>query len=176
MLKRMAAGLLHFKPGAGTYAGGGFLLFLCMVFAGQYFSTGRLDVKEMVDSGPDLADFWVRNPHLKLVDTYPRTSLIQARDKETGRTFLLDVAVVRNAQVRLQPCEEHPAEAATLAYPDAEEVTCFGLVLPNSASPAYHSAVSFRVKAKDSQLAKYYQEVFRGLGKKSAPWWTPAAR
>src|SRR5689334_5324657 len=120
MLKRMAAGLLHFKPGAGAYVGGGFLLFLCMVFAGQYFSTGRLDVKEMVDSGPHLADFWVRNPHLKLVDTYPRTSLIQARDKETGRTFLLDVAVVRNAQVRLQPCEEHAGEAATLAYPDAE--------------------------------------------------------
>jgi hypothetical protein len=30
MLKRTAAGLLNFKPGAGTCVGGGFLLFLCL--------------------------------------------------------------------------------------------------------------------------------------------------
>jgi hypothetical protein len=169
MWTRIAARLLTFKPGTGTYVGGGFGLFLCMIFAGQYFSTGRLDVKQMVDGGLDLTDFWVRNPRLKFVDSYPRTSLIQVRDVETGRRFLVDAAAVRNAEVRPQPCEDHVGDAATLAYPDSMEVTCFGLILPNDATPAYRSAVSFKVKAKDSDVQKYYQNLFRGLGKKVSP-------
>ena len=169
MWKQMAADLLAFRPGTGTYVGGGFVLFLCMIFGEQYFSTGRLDVNQMVDGGLDLHDFWIRNPRLKFVDSYPRTSLVQVRDVETGRRFLLDAAVVRNAEVRPQPCEEHVGDAATLAYPDSLEVTCFGLILPNSANPAYRSAVSFKVKAKDSQVRKYYQDLFRGLGKKMSP-------
>src|SRR5436305_14752744 len=103
MLKQMAAGLLSYKPGTGTYVGGGFLLFLCMIVAGQYFSTGRLDVKEMVDGGLDLKDFWIRNPRLKFADSYPRTSLIMARDYETCRRLMMDAAAGRNAEMRPQP-------------------------------------------------------------------------
>jgi hypothetical protein len=169
MWKQMAADVLAFRPGTGTFVGGGLALFLCMILAGQYFSTGRLDVSQMVNGGLDLHDFWIRNPQLKFVDSYPRTSLIQVRDVETGSRFLLDAAVVRNAEVRPQPCEDHVGDAATLAYPNSQEVICFGLILPNSATPAYRSAVSFKVKAKDSQLQKYYQDLFRGLGKKIDP-------
>jgi hypothetical protein len=166
MLKRVFAGLLSFKPGAGTYIGGGLALFLCMIVGGQYFSTGQIDIKSMVDSGPNLKDFFVRNPRLKFVDSYPRTSLIQVRDNETGRHFILDIAVVRDAEVRPEPCEDHAGAAGTLAYPPASEITCFGLILPNTASPAYRSAASFKANAKDGKVAQYYQEVFRGLGKK----------
>jgi hypothetical protein len=169
MWKRIAADLLRFKPGTGTYVGGGFLLFLCMAVGGRYFSTGRLDATQMVDSGLDLNAFWVRNPQLKFVDSYPRTSLIMARHFESGRRFILDAAAVKNAEVRPQPCDEHVGDAGTLAYPQSEEVTCFGLILPHSATPAYRSAVSFKVKAKESQVTKYYQDLFRGLGKKVDP-------
>src|SRR4051794_35520031 len=102
MWKRMAADLLSFKPGTGTYVVGGFLLFICMVFGSRYFATGRLDPREMVDNGLDLKDFWVRNARLRLVDSYPRTSLIMVRDHETGRSFILDAAAVKNAEVRPQ--------------------------------------------------------------------------
>jgi hypothetical protein len=169
MLMRAMAALLTFKPGTGSYIAGGVLLFFCMILAGQYFGTGRLDVAQMVDRGTDFNDFWVRNPRLKFVDSYSRTSLIQARDVETGRRFLLDLGVVHYAQVRPQPCDDHVGDAGTLAYPDSEDVTCFDLILPNRAETHYHSAVSFKVKAKESQVSKYYKDVFRGLGKKIDP-------
>jgi len=169
MWKHIAARLLAFKPGTGTYLSGLSALSVCAILAGQYFSTGRLDVKQMVDGGMDLTDFWIRNPHIKFVDSYPRTSLIHVRDTQTGRHFILDAAVVKNAEVRPEPCEDHVGDAATLAYPDSLEVTCFGLILPNSARPAYRSAISFKVKAKDRQVAKYYRDVFRGLGKQIDP-------
>src|SRR5947209_19352722 len=129
MLRQAIAALLAFKPGAGTYIIGGLLLFFGMIVGGQFFSTGSVDIRSMVDSGMDLKDFFVRNPHLKLIDSYPKTTLIQVREKETGRLFMLDVAVVANAEVRLQPCEEQNGAAGSLAYPAADEVTCFGLIL-----------------------------------------------
>jgi hypothetical protein len=169
MWKRMAADLLSYRPGMGTYVGGVSLMFLCVVLAGRYFSTGRLDVNHMVDGGLDLQDFWVRNPRLKFVDSYPRTSLIQVRDRETGRRFLVDAAAVENAELRPEDCADHFGDAATLAHPDSMEVTCFGLILPNSAVPAWRSAVAFKVKAKDRQVEKYYVDLFRGLGKNVDP-------
>ena len=76
---------------------------------------------------------------------------------------------MHNAEMRPQPCEEHKGNAGALVYPQSEEVTCSAIILPNSASTAYRSAVSFKVKAKDSQVAQYYRELFRGLGKKVSP-------
>src|ERR1044072_9286282 len=167
MWKQMAADLLSYKSGTGTYITGAVLLFLCMAVSSHCFSAGRLDVQQMVDGGMDLKAFWIRNPRLKFVDSYPRTSMIQARDFETGRRFLVDAAAVKSAEVRPQACEDHVGDAGTLAYPASEEVTCFGLILPKSATPAYRSAVSFKAKAKEGDVAKYYHPLFRGLGKKT---------
>jgi len=167
MSKQVIAEFLHFRPGTGTYIIGGFLLFLCMVLGSQYLSTGRVDFESMVDSGTGYKEFWVRNPKLEYLDSYSRTSLFLARERENGHVAMLDLTVVSNAEVRPQPCDNQIGGAGSLAYPQASQTACFTLIKPNGSSPAYRTAVSFVAKAKDSEIAKYYTDLFRGMKKKT---------
>jgi len=166
MPKQVIAALLSFKPGAGSYLVGGLFFFICMAVAAQYFGAGHVDVGSIIDQSADHEEFWVRNPHLRYVDSYPKTSLFLARERENSRASMLDLTVVSNAEARLQSCDEQIGAAGSMAYPGATEAVCFSLIKPNQSFPLYRTAVSFRAKAKDGQVAKYYQDLFRGLGKK----------
>jgi hypothetical protein len=167
MSKPVTAALLNFKPGTGSYIIGGLFLFICIALAAQYFGAGHGDVESMIDQSADHQEFWVRNPHLGYLDSYRGTSLFLARERENGRASILDLAVVSNAEARLQPCDEQIGAAASLAFPGAAEAVCFSHIKPNQSSPLYRTAVSFRAKGKAGQVANYYQKLFRGLGKKT---------
>ncbi len=84
--------ILEYKPGAAFYMIGGLVLFIAMALFTQYKMKGRVDLAQLIDREADRKPFWDRNTSLEYVDSYPNTSLVMVRDRQTGRTGMLDLA------------------------------------------------------------------------------------
>lgn len=157
--------LMNYRPGALFWIVSFLLLFLGMVLFTQYKMTGRVDPVRLVDRGADLKYFWDRNPGLEHLDSYPNTSLEVARDRQSGRTAMLDMFVVSSAQIQALSCEGLAAFPPDSVYPGATDLVCFAIHKPDTgAGDPFAFAASFAVKAKDSQVGQFYRDLFTGRG------------
>jgi hypothetical protein len=159
--------LLHYKPGGAFYIIGGVLLLVAMALFVQYKKTGSVNLWAMIDHGSDLKPFFDQNAHLELVDSYPNTAFVVVRDRATGKTAMLDLGAISTAEVRLTTCEDTRSFSPTLIYTGATESSCFTIHKPDTgAGVNYTYGASFAVNAKDSQVEKFYRELFAKKGKK----------
>src|SRR5947199_2253291 len=79
------------------------VLFIGAVVFVRYKATGRVDIKGMIDpDGEARQPFWARNPQLEFVDSIGHTSLLVARERETGKQMLLDMRVVGEAKLTVR--------------------------------------------------------------------------
>jgi hypothetical protein len=159
--------LLHYKPGAAFTIVSVVAIFLATIFIARYRATGRIDLKGMIDQGTESKPFWEANPHLELVDSYPHTGLVVVRDRSTGRTAMLDLAIGLNAQVRAVSCGDLAGFHSEMIFSGAEEIVCFTIDKPDTgAGTLFTSGVSFVAKVKDSQVEQFYRELFTSHGKR----------
>ena len=160
--------ILEYKPGAAFYMIGGLVLFIAMALFTQYKMKGRVDLAQLIDREADRKPFWDRNTSLEYVDSYPNTSLVMVRDRQTGRTGMLDLAVMLSAQVRALPCDDASGFDPEIIYPGAAGgVICFAIDKPDTgAGDLYTFAAGFTAKAKDSQVAEFYRKLFTDRGKR----------
>ena len=157
--------LLEYKPGAAFYIIGGVLLLVAMALFVQYKKTGRVNLWAMIDRGSDLKPFFDRNPHLELVDSYSNTAFVIVRDRATGKTAMLDLTAILEAEVRPTTCEDTRSFSPTLIYTGASESTCFAIHKPDTgAGVNYTYGASFAVNAKDTQLERFYRSLFTKKG------------
>ena len=159
--------LLHYKPGAASYIVGGLLLAVSMALFTQYKMKGRVDVVSLIDRDADRKPFWDRNPRFEYVDSFPRTSFLIVKDRQTGRTAMVDAVVVINTELRPAACD---SKVAFKLLPGATDIVCFEIIKPDTGvGIAYVGAVSFQAKAKDSQVAQFYRDLFLKHGNKVSP-------
>jgi hypothetical protein len=157
--------LLEYKPGAAFYIIGGVLLLLAMALFTQYRMTGRVNLQALVDRDADRKPFWDRNPQLEFVDSYPHTSLVVVRDRATGRSGMLDLAMIVTAVVQPAPCD-NSRELSEMIYSDAGESLCFTINKPDTgAGDPYTHGVSFSAEAKEGQVEQFYRNLFTRRGK-----------
>ncbi|MGH8540266.1 MAG: hypothetical protein ACRETW_07155 [Stenotrophobium sp.] len=158
--------ILGYKPGSAFYIAGILVLFFGSVLWNQYRATGRLNPWPMIDRGTEQKIFWDKNPQLEYVNWYHRTGLVMARDRASGRTGMLDMFVVGNAQVHPRPCGGQQGAIPAAIYPGAGDMTCYAIEKPDTgAGTAFAYAVSFSAKAKDSQMSQFYRDLFGSRGK-----------
>jgi len=159
--------LLEYRPGTAFYIIGGLILFVAMALFVQYRMTGRVNLQAMIDRGTEFKPFLDRNPHLEFVDSYPNTAMVVVRDRATGRTAMLDLAMIITAEVRAVPCENSREFSPKMVYTDAGESMCFTINKPDTgAGDLYTHAVSFSAKAKESQVEQFYRDLFTSWGKR----------
>jgi hypothetical protein len=159
--------LLHYKPGAAFYIIGVTAVFFAMILITRYHATGHLNLGSMIDRGTETKPFWERNPQLELVDSYPHTGLVIVRDRATGRTAMLDLAVGLTAQLRTVSCDDSGGFRSELIYAGAEEIVCFTIDKPDTgAGTLFTSGASFRAKDKDSQVEQFYRNLLTSHGKR----------
>jgi hypothetical protein len=131
------------------------LLFLGMAVWTQY------KTKDAADMRP----FWDRNPGLEHTDSYPNTSLVMARERQSGQTAMLDLFVVSSAQVEVVSCEESGAFPQASLFPGATDVVCFAIHKPDTgAGTAFAYGASFLAKAKDSEVGQFFRDLFNRRG------------
>jgi hypothetical protein len=141
--------------------------FFGMIVFTRYRMTGHLNLKAMVDHGSETKPFRERNPHLDLVDSYPHTGLVIVRDRRTGGTAMLDLAVGLSAQVRPVSCEDSGGFRPEIIYPGAGETICFAIDKPDTgAGVMFTYAASFSARAKDSQVEQFYRNLFASRGRR----------
>src|SRR5579872_4256975 len=158
--------LLNYKPGSVFCIVCVLILFFGMVLITQYRMTGHINLRKMVDRDADLKPFWDRNPQLESIDSYPHTSLVVVRDRSTGRTAMLDLAVGLEAQVRPLSCEHASGFSEEMIPRDAGERACWMIDKPDTgAGTSYVYAASFSTKSKDSQVEQFYRSLFTSRGK-----------
>ncbi|HEV2988222.1 MAG TPA: hypothetical protein VG759_07265 [Candidatus Angelobacter sp.] len=159
--------LLNYKPSAAFYIIGILAIFFAMVVITRYRATGRVNLGAMINRGTETTPFWKRNPNLELVDSYPHTSLVMVRDRATGRTAMLDLAVGLTAQLRTVSCDDSGGFRSELINAGAEEIVCFTIDKPDTgAGTLFTSGVSFRAKDKDSQVEHFYRSLLTSQGKR----------
>lgn len=155
--------LLNYKPGTAFTIVAVLVLFFGMMLFTRYRMTGRVNLRAMVDHGLENKPFWERNPHLGQIDSYPHTGLVLVRDRPTGRTAMVDLAVGLNAELRPVACEDAGGLRSEMIYSGAEEIICFKIDKPDTgAGTLFTSGISFAAKAKDSQVAQFYRDLFTG--------------
>jgi len=140
--------------------------FLVMISITQYLSEGRVNLGKMIDQDSGQELFWKRNnQHLEYVDSYPKTSLVTARDRKTGQTALLDLGVVVTAEVLPASCESAGQIPSEMLFPGAAEVTCFDIAKPDTgAGFPFVVAASFTAKANVGKVAQFYRDLFTRRG------------
>jgi hypothetical protein len=167
MIPRFLERLLYYRPGSAFYIISVLAIFLGMIVITRYLKTGHVNFKAMVDRGSETKPFWDRNPHLELVDSYPHTALVVVRDRPTGGTAMLDLAVGMNAQVRPVSCEDSRGFRPEMIYTVAGETMCFAIDKPDTgAGDAFIYAASFSAEAKDTQVEQFYRTLFTSRGKR----------
>src|SRR5437764_9443680 len=124
--------LLHYKPGSAFTIISVLVLFFGMILITRYRMTGHVNLRAMIDQGTETKPFWERNPHLELVDSYPHTGLVVVRDRPTGRTAMVDLAVGLNAQVRPVSCDDSGGFRSEMIFSGAEEIVCFTIDKPDT--------------------------------------------
>ena len=150
--------ILDYKPGNAFYIVGGLVLFVGMVLFAQYKMNGSIDLRALVDTPAD--PFWARTPELEKVDSFPHTSLAMVRERKSGASGMLDVAVVNSSQVKVQPCGAVP-----LAYPGGTNTLCLAIVHPdNGSGDGWTGSASFSARAKESAVVEFYRELFDSRG------------
>src|SRR5438045_7434374 len=132
MLQRFLERLLYYRPGSAFYIISILAIFLGMIAITRYLKTGHVNFKDMVDQGAESRPFWDRNPHLELVDSYPHTSLVVVRDRPTGRTAMLDLAVGLSAQVRPVSCDVSGGFRPAMIYTRAGGCLCLPTDKPDA--------------------------------------------
>src|SRR5437660_1699380 len=136
--------LLNYKPGAAFTIIVVLVLFFGMVLFTRYRLTGRVNLRGMVDRGLGNKPFWERNPHLEQVDSYPHTSLVLVRDRPTGRTAMVDLAVGLNAELHPVACDGADGLPSEMIYSGAEEIICFKIDKPDTgAGTLFTAGISF---------------------------------
>jgi hypothetical protein len=124
-----------------------------------------VDLVSLVDRGAYLKPFWDRNPRLQYVDSFPDTSFVIVKDSQTGQSGMLDTAVVINAKVQPANCDGKGTVPA-----DATDAVCFEIAKPDTgAGVSYIGAVRVQVKAKDTDVARFYRKLFASRGDKVNP-------
>lgn len=157
---------LRFRPGSACYIVGGVLLAAAMVLFTQYKMKGRIDISALVDRDAAMKPFWHDNPRFQYVDSFPRTSFLVVKDKQTGMTSMLDTTVVINAEVRPVPCSA-AAPGSSILPPNTTDLACFLVVKPyTGAGVPYVRGVSFRSPVKDVEVARFYRSLFQARGSK----------
>jgi hypothetical protein len=158
--------LLHYKPGAAFYIIGVLAIFFAMILFTRYRATGHFNLGSMIDRGTESKIFWDLNPRLEAVDSYPHTGLVIARDRATGRTAMLDLAVGLNAQMRAASCDDSGGFRSEWIYTGAQEIVCFTIEKPDTgAGTLFTSGASFKAQVKDSQVEQFYHNLFATRGK-----------
>jgi hypothetical protein len=143
------------------------VLFFGMIVITRYRMTGHVSLRAMIDRGAESQPFWERNPHLEPVDSYPHTGLVLVRDRPTGRTAMVDLAVVVSAKVSPVSCGDFGGMRPEMVYTGAEEIVCFTIDKPDTgAGTLFTSGASFVAKAKDSQVEQFYRNLFTSHGKR----------
>lgn len=159
--------LLNYKPGTAFTIIVVLVLFFGMMLFARYHKTGRVNLRGMVDRGLQNKPFWERNPHLEQLDWYPHTGFVLVRDRPTGRTAMVDLAVGLNAELRPVSCDDSGGLRSEMIYPGAEEIVCFKIDKPDTgAGTLFTSGTSFAAKAKDSQVEQFYRELFASRRKR----------
>jgi hypothetical protein len=159
--------LLQYKPGSVFYIIIVLVLFFGMIVITRYRMTGHVNLRGMIDRGTESQPFWERNLHLEPVDSYPRTGLVVVRERSTGRTAMVDVAVGLNAQVLPVSCGAVARFRSEMIFSGAEELVCFTIDKPDTgAGTLFISAASFVAKVKDSQVEQFYRNLFTSHGKR----------
>lgn len=154
-----------FQPGLWIY--GAVFFFLFMTLFSQYRTNGKMNVAGLGegDTGPKY--FWDRNPNLEPTDSYPGTSLVEVRERKSGRTAVLDLLVVSSkAQVETAPCEEQTEGGAEGGlYPEATDAVCFTIHQTGArGGRKFGFATSFRAAAKTDDVGQFYRSLFTGRG------------
>ncbi|HEY3837216.1 MAG TPA: hypothetical protein VGL72_11625 [Bryobacteraceae bacterium] len=151
--------VLRFKPGTAFYVIGGSLALVSMMLITQYRVKGRVDVRAMINRGSEMDPFWQRNPRLHLLDSFPGTSFLMVQDTPSGRSAMMDSAVVINAEVRPVDCA---AFVRSIVPSDAGGLVCFEIAKPDTgAGDVYTGSASFQLKNKDADVAEFYRTLFQ---------------
>jgi hypothetical protein len=165
MFQKFLEKLLYYRPGSAFIIISVLVIFFGMIVVTRYLKTGRVNLKAMVDQGSETKPFWDRNPHLELVDSYPHTALVVVRDRPTGRTAMLDLAVGMNAQVRAVSCEDSRGFRPEMIYTGATGTVCFAIDKPDTgAGDLFTYAAGFSARAKDTQVEQFYRTLFTSRG------------
>ena len=159
-MQKLALAVLRLvlRPSRGFLIAASIVVFLFMTILTQYRMKGRVDVGAMINRGSEMGPFWQRNPRLQFLDSFPNTSFVMVKDTQTGRSAMLDSAVVINAEVRPVECS---ASVPAMLPPGAGSLVCFEIAKPDTgAGDVYTGAVSFQLNGKDTQVSQFYRALF----------------
>jgi len=157
--------ILEFKPGSAFWIVSLLLLFIGMAVFTQYQMTGKVNVSEMINRDVHRQYFWDRNPDIEYRDSFPNTSLVMVRDRQSGLTAMLDMAVVQSARIRASACTEPLPISDSERPPGATGILCFAIEKPDTgAGDRYIFASAWSAKGKQSQVGQFYRELFGARG------------
>src|SRR5207253_1176718 len=101
-----------------------FVVFIGAILVFQWKTQGSVDPLAMVNtSDPALKSFLDGNARWEYVDHHSRTSLYAIRDRESGKSAMIDLAVLSSGETKARPCD-----AAALPQSDAQYPAAAGTV------------------------------------------------
>ena len=164
-MNRILLAIGNYKWGTGSSVIAAFVVFLGGIFITQYVTKGRIDLMAMVNRSSGINLVLEANPGWEYFENHSRTTLYSIRERSSGNTALIDLAVLTSAQMKARACDAAalPPHGAQFAGAAAGMV-CFQIVKPKDSESPYVSAVSFTAKAKKSEVAYFYRTLFANEG------------
>jgi hypothetical protein len=110
--------------------------------------------------------FWDLNPNLEFLRSYSRTSMVSVRDRQSGRTAVLDRSILSDVRVLTPPCASAAAFLPEEVFPGASGMVCFALDKPDDPQHEYpyRFGASYAAPGKAQPVADFYQAFFRARG------------
>jgi hypothetical protein len=164
-MNRFLTAIAEYKWGTWSTVIATFLVFICAILLFQWKTQGRVDPLAMVNrSDPTLKSFLDGNPRWEYVDHHSRTSLYTIRERESGKTSMIDLAVLSSAETKARPCDAAALPQDDAQYPAAAGTACFEIVKPQDSGDPFVAAISFTAQAKSRQVADFYRNLFATRG------------